>query len=104
MLSPERLQGRGECGRLNAEAVFAPQGFWEASVYGHRRRGRTRVTSAYPLFRPGGELLLSISTQLEALSVCLGLSSCPRCGVPGIRALYSLIRVWVSSSFCTVSS
>lgn len=69
MLSPEHLQGRGECGRLNAEAVFAPQGFWEASVYGHRRRGRTRVTSAYPLFRPGGELLLSISTQLEALSV-----------------------------------
>ena len=51
MLSPEHLQGRGEGGRLNAEAVFAPQGFWEASVYGHRRRGRS-LLSLPPTFHP----------------------------------------------------
>lgn len=79
LLSPERLQGRGDGGRLSAgwgpapaQAVFAPQESWEASVYEHWRRGRTSVASAYPLFQPGGELLLSHQHPTRSL-LCLAL-------------------------------
>lgn len=78
LLSPS-LQGRGNGGRLSAGwgpapcsgCVCPPQEFWEASVYEHRRRGRTSVASAYPSFSTVANSYSAISTRLEAFSILL---------------------------------
>lgn len=86
--------------------VHPSQGFWGAFVY-RREEGREEQASlAFPLFLPGGELLLSRQRppgsllclpRAEPLSLLWGLP-------PSIVAPSSLACMWVSLSFCTMSS
>lgn len=93
------LPGRGLGGSLCAGWGPAPargasaSGVLEASVC-RGRESRSGGQNEGALHPPSFCLVVNscsaVSTRQEAFSVCLGLSSCPRCGVPGIVALYSL--------------